>query len=595
MPVPGNIPIFFRLIACSMALLGLTACGGGGGGDSSPPVAPPAPVLSLSPESIKTFSFSWADVSGETGYRLLENPDGSAGYSEVASIAANATSHELEVFLPGRINASYILEACNSAGCSESNAVFVSGTLAEAVGYFKASNTATFYRFGSAIVLAADGNTLAVGSSGESSNATGINGDESNTQAADSGAVYVFSRSGGSWAQQAYIKASNTSAGDWFGISIALSDTGNTLAVGAWWEDSDATGIDGDQHNDEATDSGAVYVFSRSADTWSQQAYVKASNTGAGDHFGHAVALSGDGDTLAVGAYYEDSTATGIDGDQENDDLLRSGAVYVYTRGGDTWSQQAYVKAANAGILAEFGYSVALSGDGDTLAVGALRENSVVPGSGAVYVFSRSADTWSQQAFLKASSPGGFDQLGYSVALSGDGNTLAAGAILESSDATGIDGAQDNDNLTHSGAVYVFTRSADSWSQQAYVKASNSGLQHNFGFSVALSDDGDILAVGAPGENGDAVGINGEQDNDNASNSGAAYLFSRSGGSWSQQAYVKASNTDPGDRFGFSVALVGGGDTLAVGAREEGSNATGIGGDQDFNYPFSGSGAVYLY
>jgi hypothetical protein len=214
-----------------------------------------------------------------------------------------------------------------------------------------------------------------------------------------------------------YVKASNTGAGDYFGSSVALSADGNTLAVGAYREDSNATGIGGDQANDSANNPGAVYVFVRSdGGDWSQQAYVKASNTGAADIFGYAVALSSDGNTLAVGAYLEASNATGIDGDQADDSMDNAGAVYVFVRDTtDQWSQQAYVKASNTGESDHFGWSVALSGDGNTLAVGASGEDSNATGiggdeaddtaasSGAVYVFVRSdMGVWSQQAYVKA-------------------------------------------------------------------------------------------------------------------------------------------------------------------------------------------------
>jgi hypothetical protein len=128
-----------------------------------------------------------------------------------------------------------------------------------------------------------------------------------------------------------YVKASNTGASDYFGQSVALSADGATLAVGANYEDSVATGIGGDQTSNAAGNSGAVYVFRRSAGgVWAQEAYVKASNTGAVDLFGSSVALSGDGATLAVGAYQEDSVATGIGGDQTSNGASASGAVYVF-------------------------------------------------------------------------------------------------------------------------------------------------------------------------------------------------------------------------------------------------------------------------
>src|SRR5205814_1608421 len=148
--------------------------------------------------------------------------------------------------------------------------------------------------------------------SSEDSNATGVNGNQADNSASGSGAAYVFVRSGTTWSQQAYLKASNAEAGDQFGVSVALS--GDTLVVGATSEDSNATGVNGNQADNSAGWSGAAYVFVRSGTAWSQQAYLKASNAGAGDVFGYSLALSGD--TLAVGAFGEASSATGVGGNQ---------------------------------------------------------------------------------------------------------------------------------------------------------------------------------------------------------------------------------------------------------------------------------------
>lgn len=136
-----------------------------------------------------------------------------------------------------------------------------SGTLAAAVGYVKASNADSGDYFGVSVALAADGNTLAVGAIGEASNARGINGDQNDNTAAGSGAVYVFTRSGTAWRQEAYVKASNAEANDQFGSAVALAADGNTLAVGAYYEASNATGIGGDQTDNSAGGSGAVYLY----------------------------------------------------------------------------------------------------------------------------------------------------------------------------------------------------------------------------------------------------------------------------------------------------------------------------------------------
>jgi hypothetical protein len=482
------------------------------------------------------------------------------------------------------------------------------GASVEGIGYFKASNTEAWAEFGSSVALSEDGSTLVVGAPKEDSNATGVGGNEADDSMGDSGAVYVFVRDGrGQWSQQAYVKASNPDVEDYFGWSVALSSDGNTLAVGAPQEDSNATGIDGDQLDDSASLAGAVYVFVRDGmGQWSQQEYVKASNAEADDQFGYSVASSRNGDMLAVGA-------PAIDGDQTDESASGSGAAYIFVRDGmGQWSQQEYVKASNAGAADQFGYSVASSIDGVTLAVGAPGEGSSATGtdgdqaddsasgSGAAYVFVQDGmDQWSQLAYVKASNTEEGDAFGSSIALSGDGDTLAVGAPGEDSPSIGINGDQGNDPsfvLMSTGAAYVFVRDGGGqWSQQAYVKASNTGGGDRFGWSLDLSNDGDLFAIGAKNEESNAVGIGGNEQNDTAALAGAVYAFARDGlDEWSQQAYMKASNTGSEDSFGCTLALSSDGDTLAVGAQKEDSNATGIGGDQ-VNDSAHYAGAVYVY
>ena len=472
--------------------------------------------------------------------------------------------------------------------------------------YLKASNTDPNDAFGDGVALSTDGTTLAVGAGAERSAATGIDGNQTDNSAFNAGAVYIFTSVGTTWVQQAYLKASNTDAYDEFGTDVALSADGNTLAVGAHGEQSAVTGVNGDQTNNAATDAGAVYVFVRSGTTWAQQAYLKASNTDAGDYFGGRVALSGDGNTLAVSAQEEGSAATGVGGNQADNNSASSGAVYVFVRSGTTWTQQAYVKASNTDTGDIFGQGIALAGDGGTLAVGAPGEASTATGidgnqsnntamsAGAVYVFVRTGTTWTQQAYIKASNTDVGNFFGSRVALSSTGDTLAVGATGESSSASGVNGNEANNNTFDSGAVYVFVRAGASWSQEAYVKASNPDMYDLFGGGVALSGDGNVLAVGAGREASAATGIDGNQADNSKPGSGAMYVFGRSGASWSQLAYVKASNTDAEDGFGWHMALSANAGTLVVSSYYESSAATGVDGDQTSNAAHF-SGAVYVF
>ena len=492
------------------------------------------------------------------------------------------------------------------------------------VAYLKASNAETNDHFGNGgtlegkgVALSGDGRTLAVSAPYESSGAKGVNGKQDDNSVYSSGAVYIFVNRNGKWAQQAYLKASNPGLSYRFGHEISLSQDGNTLAVSAHFEASSAKGINGDQNDHSIPQAGAVYVFTRAGDTWSQQAYVKASNTGEasksnqigkGDQFGFSVGLSADGNTLAVGAISEDSGAKGVNGDQNDNSQQSSGAVYVYTRAGTTWSQQAYIKASNTDANDLFGYAVGLSADGNTLAASAYDEDSSAReingvmdktrrGAGAIYVFSRTGSDWKQTAYLKASNAEAGDSLGYDMAISQDGNTIAGGAADEDCFTPGINPAGcDNDVKLDSstGAVYVFVRSNGTWTQQAFIKSSHPNKEDWFGSRLNISGDGNTLAVGAQLENGGSKGINGNQADLSAEDSGALYLFTRTGNTWTQKAYIKSSNAEAYDEFGSAMALSKDGKMLAIGARSEGSAAKGVGGDMKDNSA-PGAGAVYIF
>lgn len=458
--------------------------------------------------------------------------------------------------------------------------------------YLKASNTGNEDQFGRAVAMSGD--TVVVGASLEDSSSTGINGVQADDNALDSGAVYVFVRTGSTWSQQAYLKASNAGAGDQFGWSLDLA--GDTLLVGARWEDSNATGVNGDESNNDAGQAGAAYVFVRSGTTWTQEAYLKAMNANGNDRFGFSVSVLDD--TAIVGAWGEDGDSTGVGGDGSLNGTGESGAAYVFTRSGSTWSQEAYLKASNTGGSDFFGYTTALHGD--TAVVGAYAEASNATGidgngsdnsagsSGAAYVFVRSGTVWSHQAYVKASNTDETDRFSWSMDISGD--TLVVGAQSEDSVATGVNGDQSDNSSLSTGAVYVFVRNGLAWSQQAYLKASHGEMSDRFGVAVSLT--GDLLAVGANGEDSQATGAGGDELDNSAIDSGCAYIFARVGTSWNQQAYIKASNPGMGDRFGDDLAMSGSG--LVVGAWREQSNATGVGGNQ-LDDSLNRAGAAYTF
>ncbi|HOR97207.1 MAG TPA: FG-GAP repeat protein [Kiritimatiellia bacterium] len=346
----------------------------------------------------------------------------------------------------------------------------------------------------------------------------------------NSGSAYVFTRSGTTWTRQAKLTANDGSDSDWFGYSVAIS--GDTALVGAYGDD------------DKVSNSGSAYVFTRSGSVWTQQAKLTAADGAAGDCFGYSVALSGD--TALVGAY------------QDDDKGSNSGSAYVFTRDGTTWSQQAKLIADDGEVGDWFGTSVALHGD--TALVGAYRDDDDGNDSGSAYVFTRSDTNWIQQAKLTANDGAEMDYFGYSVALAGD--TALVGAYA------------DDDKGSISGSAYVFTRSGSTWTQQAKLTAADGAAGDCFGWSVALS--GDTALVGA------------YADDDNGVNSGSAFVFTRDGTTWNQQAKLTAGESAAGDNFGTSVALSG--DTVLIGAYKDDDKGT----DSGSAYVFTRDGTNWI-
>ena len=409
-------------------------------------------------------------------------------------------------------------------------------------------------------------------------------------------AAYVFARSGGAWSQQADLTAADSSPGGIFGSSVAIS--GSTAVIGA-------------PLNTSAT--GAAYVFARSGGAWSQQAELTAADGSAGDVFGSGVAISGS--TAVVGASGKNTDA---------------GAAYAFVRSGTAWSQQAELTADDGAEFDQFGESVAVSGS--TAAVGANFKDS---GTGTVYVFARSGTAWFQQAELTAADGVSGDDFGASVAVSGP--RVVAGAYAENSyagsayafglpsqqaeltAADGVSGDEAGDSVAVSGSTavvgapgknsaYVFVRSGGAWSQQAELTTPDGMPGDEFGASVAVSSS--TVVVGALGTNlftgvtyvfvrsgtawplqaeltapdgssGDEFGVSVAISGSTAlvgawgksSSSGAAYVFVRSGTTWSQQAELTAIDGSSGDNFGVSVAISGSIAVVGADGRNSGTGA----------------------
>lgn len=703
------------------------------------------PSIKVEAQSPKHLTFQWSVVEGATFYRLFKHDAATGGVTQVGGdLTTTQATEEIGVHVHSWVNNYYYVEACNADGCQKSDLSFTATEMIKAIGYFKASNGQTFDNFGWSVALSGDGNTLAIGAPGEDSSAIGANGDQTNNDSTNAGAVYIFVKENGVWVQQAYLKASNTEQpnlntnrvlpNDRFGYQVSLSDDGNTLAVSAIMEDSPSRGINCNQNNFEVTSAGvssdpsddliaaanynvgAVYVFTRTAAEWTQEAFVKPfyslahlSGTNGGLRFGESLALAGDGKTLAVGAssdlmefsdvmnfhgssfssnptdiacieFYPSSASTTSTSSSSSSRTSsstssdfrggqNSGAVYIFVKTPELgWKEESYLKASNAGASDLFGTSIAISHDGNTVAVGAIGEDSVSTGingdqasdgcyyldvssvaidatcenagryrvrgaldNGAAYVFTRSDKIWAQQAYLKPATTYFATRFGQSVALSADGNTLGVGAPGDASKATTVNGdsAQSSD-YGNTGAAYIFNRAESIWNQQAIIKPSTLSLPSGltpvitdsvygtgylridgggeFGNSISVSQDGNILAVGSYRESSNAKGMNGDEGDTSLTGAGAVFVFKRDNSMWSQQNYVKPGNPDMNDRFGTSVSLSGDGKTMAVGAhRESGrgyasasstsSSASSLADgelDQSDNSA-EASGAVYLY
>lgn len=380
-------------------------------------------------------------------------------------------------------------------------------------------------------------------------------------------------------AEQAILTASDKTAGNNFGWSVAISGDGSRVVIGSVYA---AVGA--------YTQAGVAYIYIRSGTTWTQEAKLTASLNGTGNSFSYSVDINGDGSRVICGVPFYDQI--GAD----------TGRCFIFSRSGTTWTQEAILDANDATSSASFGYSVAITTDASRCVIGAYTASpSGITSAGKVYIFIRSGTTWSQEAMLTASDKAASDYFGSSVDIDSTGTR-----IISSSPFADPQGAQS------SGKAYIFVRSGTTWSQEAVLGIGIAISNANFGYSVAMSSDGSRCIVGAwhasygsfnycgralifirsgstwteectimasdiagstafgtsvsINSNGSIVGIGAASATIGTfSGAGAAYIFSRSGSTWSQSAKVNASNRQTNDYFGNSIAIDNSGTFLLVG------------------------------
>lgn len=346
--------------------------------------------------------------------------------------------------------------------------------------------------FGDSVALSANGSTAIVGAPQDTHG---------------KGAVWVFERSGSTWAQQGgKITASGEVGHGYFGISVALSADGNTALIGS---PKDGKG------------EGATYVLTRSGETWTQAAKLTGGEQVGHANFGRRVAISSDGQTALMGGFADNNGA---------------GAAWVFARSGESWTEQGgkLTGPAEAGA-GQFGGDVALSGDGNTALIGGPADNGAV---GAVWFFARTAGAWAPEGpKITATEETGPAEFGRSVSLTDEGTTALIGGPVDSGDV---------------GAAWVFTFNGEAWSQYSKLTPGPTKGHADFGRAVTLSGKGETALIGAPKAHGGA--------------GGAAWVFTLQAGEWTRrgETLTGGAETKHGD-FGRSVALSDDGGTALVG------------------------------
>lgn len=550
-----------RAIATGLAMFLLLASAPSGAQDLLPPDAPVVTVSS----NLKELVFDWERVPNAYTYWLMEKKDASSTFTRIGERIPGGRPRAavpLAVHLQNWPQARYLVTACNMAGCTGSAIVDPRSVMLETIGYIKTSNPDVEDIFGN-VVMSSDGSTLVASALAESSNATGINGNQADNSSVRSGAVYVFRRDGRRWRQEAYLKAGVNQPTQYFGGPNANTDGVVISADGSWLAISAAL-----QDVQGVMDAGTVYLFNRAPDgTWSQQAVLNAPELVPYAQFGAYMDMTDDGRLLKVmvGTRYDDDP-----------DTVQNLLTHFYERQGTTWQ---YVSTFEPSYPDYSCGARRMSRDGKTLIAHCSSEFQI-PGD-LILTYKRSGNTWVKvsELFLNPTATGQKLPINY------DATRMT---IVE---------AMPDGNRRQ---LKVLSWIGNQWVREAVVSPPGvlppEGELWGWGTQVKFNNAGTMMVVSAPESTAGGAGVMLAPLAGTVPH-GAVYVFDRTSDPqqrWKLRSVVKAPNPDRGDLFGISLALSGSGWYLAVGAWGEDSGASGIDGDRTSN-AIQESGAVYLY
>ncbi|HEY7376709.1 MAG TPA: hypothetical protein VIF57_31410 [Polyangia bacterium] len=417
--------------------------------------------------------------------------------------------------------------------------------------------------FGAALVVSADGSRALIGASSDDTAA-----------GANAGSARVFLRTGATWTEEATLLDAAASADDAFGWAVALSADGSRAVAGAYTDDVYTE-----------TNMGSAHTFVRTGTSWAAEATLLASGGSVSDNFGSGVALSADASRALVGSmgaasaagglarvflrtgstWAEEavlicptgtSSAFGAAGALTSDasravvgaystTVNTAGSARVYLRTDSSWALETTLFGNPISSTDQFGASVAVTGDGGRAIVGAPGPSSGSTITGRAEVFLRTDTTWTRETTLPASAAATGDQIGISVALAADGSRALVGAA-----------GDDTAGGTDAGSAHVFLRTGATWTEETVLLAAAGAMNDRFGTAVALSADGSVALVGAPGDVTFPAG-----------DSGSVRVFSRSGTTWTEEATLLPAAGASGDQFGIALSLSADGTRALIGAR----------------------------